>query len=126
VIRGADLRPAKTALMMATNLYCWRCKADIPMLDEAEWQQILPSLMRGLIQIKEYRQRHGASLTEAKEKVYGAGALEKYFEITGYRETNINALWHHRLCMFGPPCSLCGKPLRTPRAKFCAACGALH
>ena len=93
------------------------------MLEEAEWQHVLPRLREGIEQIKEYRQVHGVSLTEAKDAVYGRGALEKYFEITGYRETNLNALWHHRLSLFGPPCRRCGKPLRTPRAQLCAACG---
>jgi len=39
------------------------------------------------------------------------------------RETNPNALWHHRLSQLGPSCRACGKPLRTVRAKFCAECG---
>jgi hypothetical protein len=97
---------------------------DIPMLDEHEWQQILPNLLEGIRRIQEYRQNHHASLTEAKRHVYVEGALERYYAVTGFRETNINALWHHRLSLFGPPCRSCGKPLRTPRAKLCAACGA--
>ena len=48
--------------------------------------------------------------------------LELYFRVTGLRETNINAVWHHRLSIYGPPCGWCGKPLRTPKAKLCAAC----
>jgi hypothetical protein len=116
---------------MAKVLYCWRCKADIPMLEEQEWEEVLPALMRGIDQIKRYRQTHGVSLAaakqslaEAKDEIYGRGALAKYFEITGYRETNVKAIWHHRVSSFGPPCRRCGKPLRTPQAKMCAQRGA--
>jgi hypothetical protein len=111
---------------MSKILYCWRCRADIPMLNDREWEMVLPPLRNGLDQIRQYRHALGVSLTEAKDEVYGKGALKKYFEITGYRETNINALWHHRLGLFGPPCRACGKPLRTPRANMCAACGTLR
>jgi hypothetical protein len=27
---------------MAKLLYCWRCKMDIPMLDESEWEYVRP------------------------------------------------------------------------------------
>jgi hypothetical protein len=108
---------------MAQILYCWRCKKEVPMLDEHEWAQVHPHLYKGVERIKEYRRIHNASLHEAKDHVYGHGALDLYFKLTGYRETNIDALWHHRLASYGPPCPTCGKPFRTPRARFCAACG---
>ena len=55
---------------------------------------------------------------------YGQKALALYRDMTGFEETNPDALWHHRVSIFGPPCSRCGKPLRTPRARHCAECGA--
>lgn len=48
--------------------------------------------------------------------------LDEYERVTGYTETNPNAVYHHRLLMYGPPCKHCGKPLRTPQPKFCGAC----
>jgi len=107
---------------MATILYCWRCGTEVPMLDEQEWDQLGPYLTNAIEQIQAYRQKTGAPLSEARTHAFDA-ALEKYFELTGYRETNADALWHHRLQMVGPICSKCGKPLRTPAAKFCAECG---
>jgi hypothetical protein len=97
---------------------------DIPMLEEHEWEDVHPHLLEGIQRIKDFRQKHSASLAEAKGQIHGRGALERYFHITGFRETNVNALWHHRACQFGSPCRNCGKPLRTPRAKLCAECGA--
>jgi hypothetical protein len=97
---------------------------EIPMLEEHEWEQLQPFLRGAIESIKEYREKHGASLHEATHFGWGQGPLELYYKMTGFRETNVNALWHHRLSQFGLPCAACGKPLRTPRAKFCAACGA--
>ena len=50
--------------------------------------------------------------------------LRRYLEVTGFEETNANAVWHHVAGQYGAPCSSCGNPLRTPRARMCAACGA--
>lgn len=93
------------------------------MLDETEWAQLAPWLNNVPEQIKAYRQRHGVSLAEAQRKGL-APALAEYFRLTGFPETNGNVLFHHRLALFGPPCRRCGKLLRSPRAKHCAACGA--
>lgn len=109
---------------MPTTLFCWRCQMDIPMLSDSEFEIVSPYLSNALEQIKLYREQHGCSLAEAQSKGYGQRALEIYEQMTGFKETNPTALFHHRLSMFGPPCLVCGKPLRTPHADFCATCGA--
>ncbi len=79
------------------------------MVDEAEWSEML-----------------AANTTAENVEGHPDGLqsmLATYVRITGYVETNPAAVWHHRLALYGPPCSSCGKPLRTPKAKLCAACG---
>ena len=49
--------------------------------------------------------------------------IDYYEEITGERYDNPNAIMHHIVDMYGPPCENCGKPYRTSKATFCAACG---
>jgi hypothetical protein len=97
---------------------------DIPMLTESEWDLVAPELANGIAQIKAYREAHNCSLAEARANGYGRKALELYEKITGFRETNADALFHHRLSDVGPPCEACHKPLRTPQAALCAECGA--
>ena len=71
------------------------------MLDEEEWREIAPLMT-----------------FDTKQE-----ALKHYQKLTGHEETNFTAIWHHRISLYGPPCSHCGKPLRTAKAKWCAACG---
>lgn len=52
-----------------------------------------------------------------------ASVSHAYERLTGYVGCHHNAVIHHRLSMYGPPCAACGKPLRTPQARMCAACG---
>lgn len=49
--------------------------------------------------------------------------LDYYNQLTGWDETEPNAIMHHRISQYGPPCENCGKLYRTPKASFCAACG---
>jgi len=106
---------------VATTMYCWRCKIDLPILTEEEYRQVFPTGF--MEQIRDYREKTGADLRQA-QAVVGEQALATYERITGFREANPFALYHHRLSLYGPPCSECGKPLRTPAANYCAACSA--
>lgn len=95
---------------------------ELPMLTEEEWQEVAPSLANAVAQIKAYRELHQCSLAEANVKGFGQESLVAYERLTGFKETTPNALFHHRLSIYGPPCSECGKPLRTPQARCCAMC----
>lgn len=108
---------------MAKTVYCWRCAIDVPMLEDHEWKLVHRLFANPIEQIKRYRQTHEVSLAEAHNR-FGQKALKIYHSMTGFEETNAAALWHHRVSLYGPPCRACGKPLRTPHAKMCAACGA--
>ena len=112
-------------------LWCWRCKMEIPMLEPDEAYLVWQQANRGLSTLtpEEYlriydehrgnRDRLQAALQFENES---GGMLREYCRITGFKETNVNALWHHQTYLYGPPCRYCGKPLRTPQAKLCGAC----
>jgi hypothetical protein len=110
---------------MAKTLYCWRCKMEVPMLDDREWDRVGAAFTNSVQAIKTYRETHNVPLSQAKTETFWE-ALAQYREITGFAETNPNALWHHRIALYGPPCHGCGKPLRTPVAKRCFECGAVR
>jgi hypothetical protein len=95
----------------------------MPMLDEGEWAELATSLESMVRRVQSYREQTGASLGDAVKLGYEQPALDKYFALTGFRESNVNALWHHRLSKHGPPCPRCGKLLRTTRAARCVECG---
>ena len=108
---------------MPQDLYCWRCDTVVPMLSEEEWSVMEPILRNAISDIQSYRSDQGIGLGEAMRQGHGQKALALYLDMTGFRETNVNAIWHHRTSDYGPPCVACGKPLRTPQASFCPACG---
>ena|SRR5882724_6885413 len=88
------------------RLWCWRCRVETPMLDDEEFAQIVA---------KQDLQAH-----TIEERF--APFLAEYERITGVKETNYNAVWHHQLSLYGPPCKRCGKPLRSPHATLCGSC----
>ena len=102
--------------------HCWRCEIEVPMLDEEEWEQVYPLLVDQLKNVKEYRGKHGVDIQTAMKHIYKP-ATEKYFELTGFKEINQNAIWHHRLSDFGQECPQCGHLYRTAKASYCANCG---
>ena len=102
--------------------FCWRCQCDVPMLEEKEWAEMAPLLTNPIQRIKAYREKHGCDLKVAQQHALKP-ASEKYLELTGFKESNVNAIYHHRLSAYGPECSNCGHLFRTVKAKFCANCG---
>jgi hypothetical protein len=92
------------------------------MLDEHEWPVVHAELTAATRKVQEYRETYGVGLTETPTASMFAGALQAYERITGFRETNPNALWHHRVALYGPPCHRCNRPLRTPKARLCGSC----
>jgi hypothetical protein len=109
---------------MAVRLYCWKCDREVPMFSEEEWAQLEPTLSAAVEEVQARRSTAGLSLPEAISQPYGRKALVLHERLTGELATSVEPLWHHRASLYGPPCASCSKPLRTPRAKMCASCGA--
>ena len=99
-------------------LWCWRCKADVTMLEEDEYRRVVMDRTAISEYLKDPTQNMGQLKVEWFQRM-----CDGYEAITGVRESASSNVFHHRLADYGPPCSNCGKPLRTARAKFCAACG---
>jgi len=78
------------------------------MLDDEEFQSITSLMYKG--EGETFRERMFSAL------------LREYERVTGFHETNPNAVYHHKLSLYGPACFKCGKPLRTPSAKVCGSC----
>jgi len=108
---------------MAETHHCWRCGKDVPFLDEEEWAQVEPLLLKSIEDVQRYREQTGASVAEALGKHRATAALAKFAHLTGHFETDANAIWHHRRTNYGSTCSGCGGLLRTTRARHCAGCG---
>jgi hypothetical protein len=92
-------------------MWCWRCKMDLPMLDEDEFA----------IASKLYSDAFKMTGMSREERF--RPLLDYYYSITGFKETEPNAIMHHRIADYGSPCENCSKPYRTPVATFCPACG---
>src|ERR1043165_34065 len=97
--------------------YCWRCQMVIPMLDEREWEQMEPLLRSHISEVKNLRASEGISLAAARKKV-SRQACDRFKALTGFEETNAESIWHHRRSLYGRNCPKCGKPFRTPQARY--------
>src|ERR1700692_1326019 len=89
-------------------LWCWPGKMKVPMLDDEQCKSVLSF--------------NEVGTGDLREREVGP-VLQEYERITRFHETNINALYHHVISLYGSPCSNCEKPLRTPRAKLCGRAG---
>src|SRR5690348_14011371 len=90
----STLASSKIASSAMKMLWCWRCKTEMPMLDDDEYGQVMVLLATT---------KGGESLN-----AMFAPMLAEYERITGFREINPNVVFHHRLSQYGPPCRHCG------------------
>lgn len=104
-------------------LWCSRCKMDLPMLDEDEYEEVRALYSQCMKATKEFRQEHGIPLGKVDMKERFKPVCDAYERMTGMKETVANAVMHHRIAQYGPPCKNCGRVLRTPKASKCFACG---
>lgn len=103
-------------------LWCWRCRADVVMLNEEEFAPITELYRHALTEVKEFREQSGIGLSRDLLDVFFTPVRVHYEVLTGVQEKNHVAILHHRTSLYGPPCKRCRKPLRTPQAKLCGSC----
>jgi len=75
--------------------YCYKCKQEQPFLDDDEYEVVFQAI-----------------------KQLNESDIDFYNKLKPLKDA-----MQHRLSDLGPDCQDCGKPLRTPRARFCAECG---
>lgn len=92
------------------------------MLDEEEFADVANLYSEAIKGTKRFRLESGASLQHPNIDDLFKPVRDRYEQLTGMRETNQNAIMHHRISLYGPPCAHRGKPLRTPTAKLCGSC----
>ncbi len=92
------------------------------MLDENEFSSISHLYSECMHATKEFREATEAALEDAALDERFRPMRLRYEELTGMKDCHHNAIMHHRLSLYGPPCSKCRKPLRTTKARLCGSC----
>ncbi len=107
--------------------FVWKFGRVVNLLEEPEWSELEPLLLNPIEAMKAYRKRTGLSLSQARQALDQGhlhdAAMQKYFELTNEHIETFTELYHVRLSIYGRPCPVCQKLMRTPEAKLCAACG---
>ena len=84
---------------------------DVPMLGKVEYK----------IAFDLYTEEvNNADINLSREKRFEK-LLQNYLGVSGFRESEPNAIMYQRIEQYGSSCENCGKPYRTKMASFCAA-----
>ena len=109
------------------NIYCEKCGGAVPGLDDDEFVEYSIVYNRCVEATKEYRNETGASLSEVPMNELYAPAIEKYFELTGFRGEDAFHLWRkHRVSRFPLYCSSCDLFYFAPTTSKCPCCGTVN
>ena len=103
-------------------MWSWRCKQDVPMLDEKEYSVIARLFRESTLAVKDFRRTHETSLQDTPMSEIFEPVYAEYERITGMKESDHDEIMKHRISLYGELCTQCHKPLRTPLAKLCGAC----
>ena len=103
--------------------WCWRCKKNVPMFNEEEYEIISKLYTDGLVVSKSYMKQQNAPVNQIPFSELYCLLIDTHEKMTGVRETNHDEIRKHRILDYGPPCPSCGKILRTPNAGKCFECG---
>jgi hypothetical protein len=94
------------------------------MFDEAEFKELDRIYGMCLSKAKSARTVQNTPVANINQEIFKP--LVYWHEQYTGSTCSIEGVRHHRLLLYGPPCGVCGKPLRSPRAKRCAECGTLR
>ena len=93
------------------------------MLDEQEFATVAELYTEATRAVELYRRRHDLTQETVPTELLLQPVRREYQAITGVFEPDPKVIMHHRLALYGPECTKCGKPLMTPDAVSCGACG---
>ena len=99
------------------------------MLEDAEFERVYSAYIEAIRMMKQFRARTSAGIAEAAAKYHPSvrALYRRFLKRGGFQELVLpldHLIEKHRLSAYGPACANCGRPLRTPEAKVCVACGA--
>lgn len=103
--------------------WCWRCQRDVGYLDDQE-----AALIDAVLAESARSPVVGDANFIDRIRLQVEPAIASYVSITreeapSHPNVSVHFVMKHRLSRLGRACLECGKPLRTPRASICAACG---
>lgn len=70
-------------------LWCWRCRTEMPMLDEVEYLEVFRLYCDGGSATKEFRQKWGLPLEGMDHEIRFKPLLDSYEQMTCMRERRI-------------------------------------
>lgn len=119
--RTVEPKPNETPA--AEMRYCWRCREEVPMLNDAADAELQAMWAEACETIARRKLSAVDSPEEDSKQPEMEAFCRRYWEITGKEWKMRHLTVYHRIADYGPPCIHCGKPLRTHNATTCLECG---